>query len=43
VAVSNDPGLSGKAREIIADGNNELFFSAASGWEISIRAGPGGL
>jgi PIN domain nuclease of toxin-antitoxin system len=41
--ISDDPGLSEKAREIIADGRNDLFFSAASGWEISIKAGLGRL
>jgi PIN domain nuclease of toxin-antitoxin system len=41
--ISDDPRLSEKAREIIADGRNELFFSAASGWEISIKAGLGRL
>jgi PIN domain nuclease of toxin-antitoxin system len=41
--ISDDPRLSEKAREIIADGHNELFLSAASGWEISIKAGLGRL
>ena len=41
--ISDDPRLSEKAKEIIADGRNELFFSAASGWEISIKAGLGRL
>ena len=41
--ISNDLRLSERAREIIADGHNELFFSAASGWEISIKAGLGRL
>jgi PIN domain nuclease of toxin-antitoxin system len=41
--ISDDPRLSEKAREIVADGRNELFFSAASGWEISIKAGLGRL
>jgi PIN domain nuclease of toxin-antitoxin system len=41
--ISDDPRLSDRAREIIADGRNELFFSAASGWEISIKAGLGRL
>ena len=35
--------LSPRAREIIADGNNEVYFSAASAWEISIKAGKGRL
>ena len=41
--ISDDRRLSDRAREIIADGRNELFFSAASGWEISIKAGLGRL
>jgi PIN domain nuclease of toxin-antitoxin system len=41
--ISDDPRLSEKAKEIIADGRNELFFSAASGWEISIKARLGRL
>jgi PIN domain nuclease of toxin-antitoxin system len=41
--ISDDPRLSEKAREIIADGRHELFFSAASGWEISIKTGLGRL
>lgn len=41
--ISDDPRLSETATEIIADGNNELYFSAASGWEISIKAGLGRL
>ena len=41
--ISDDPRLSEKAKEIIADGRNELFFSAASGWELSIKAGLGRL
>ncbi len=41
--ISDDPRLSEKAKEIISDGRNELFFSAASGWEISIKAGLGRL
>jgi len=31
------PQLSRVAREFIADGGNELFFSAASAWEIAIK------
>ncbi len=41
--ISDDRRLSDRAREIIADGRNELYFSAASGWEISIKAGLGRL
>jgi PIN domain nuclease of toxin-antitoxin system len=41
--ISDDRRLSDRAREIIGNGRNELFFSAASGWEISIKAGLGRL
>ncbi len=41
--ISDDCRLSDRAREFIGDGRNELFFSAASGWEISIKAGLGRL
>ena len=35
--------LSPRAREIIADGRNEIFISAASAWEIAIKAARGRL
>ena len=35
--------ISPHAREIIADGRNEIYFSAASAWEIAIKAGKGRL
>lgn len=35
--ITDDPQLSARAREIISDGKNELFLSAASGWEIAIK------
>jgi len=35
----DDPQLSISLRDIISDGNNVLFFSAASAWEIAIKAG----
>jgi len=41
--ITDDPRLSFRAREIFTDGNNELFFSAASGWEISIKVQIGRL
>ena len=41
--ISDDRRLSDRAREFIGDGRNELFFSAASGWKISIKAGLGRL
>ena len=33
----DDPRLSEMAREIIANGENEIYFSAASAWEIAIK------
>jgi len=39
----DDPQLSSSIREIIADGRNELFLSAASAWEIAIKAEQGRL
>ena len=36
--ITDRPQLSARAREIISDGSNELFLSAASGWEIAIKA-----
>jgi len=41
--ITDDPRLSLRAREIFTDGNNELLFSAASGWEISIKVQIGRL
>jgi PIN domain nuclease of toxin-antitoxin system len=41
--ISDNRRLSERAREIIADGRNELLFSVASGWEISIKSGLGRL
>lgn len=35
--------MSSRARQTIADGQNTLFFSAASGWEIAIKARLGRL
>lgn len=39
----DEPQLSRLAREIIAEGRNELFLSAASTWEIALKAGKGRL
>ena len=35
--VSDDPQLSTKARVLIGDGHNILYWSAASSWEVSIK------
>lgn len=36
--ITDDSRLSGRAREFISAGENELLFSAASGWEVAIKA-----
>jgi PIN domain nuclease of toxin-antitoxin system len=41
--ITDDPRLSMRAREIMSDGENHLFFSAASAWEIAIKARLGRL
>lgn len=41
--IIDAPQLSQRAREIIGDAENTLFLSAASGWEIAIKAGLGKL
>lgn len=40
---TEDPQLSTLAKEIISNGENEIFLSAASVWEISIKAAKGRL
>ena len=40
---TEDPQLSKRAREIIADGQSEIFISAASAWEIAIKTSKGML
>ena len=39
----DDPQLSDKVREFIGDGRNEIYLSAASTWEIAIKAAKGRL
>lgn len=41
--INGDVRLSERAREIFSDGDNELLFSVASGWEMAIKAGLGKL
>ncbi|MBW4561292.1 MAG: hypothetical protein KME32_09055 [Mojavia pulchra JT2-VF2] len=36
--ITDSSRLSFTVRSIISDANNKLFFSAASGWEIAIKA-----
>jgi PIN domain nuclease of toxin-antitoxin system len=39
----DDAQLSSLAKELIADGDNEIFLSAATAWEIAIKAARGRL
>lgn len=41
--ITDDPRLSERARKIIGDGKNRLYLSAASGWEVAIKAALGRL
>ncbi len=41
--IEDAPQLSEQARRLIADPNNDLFLSAASGWEIAIKTQLGKL
>ena len=41
--ITDDPQLPPKARELIGERHNTLFWSAASSWEISIKYALGRL
>jgi PIN domain nuclease of toxin-antitoxin system len=41
--ITDNRKLSPGVRKVIGDGSNELFLSAASGWEIAIKAQIGRL
>ena len=41
--IADDPSLSVTAREVIADGGNDIYLSAVSVWEIAIKARVGRL
>jgi len=41
--ITDDPKLSLRVRGIISDGENEIFISAATGWEIVIKSQIGRL
>ena len=41
--VTDDAQVSRRAREIIENGEHEVFLSAASGWEIAIKTRVGRL
>lgn len=40
---ANDPRLGAAARDLVRDGENIVFFSAASSWEIAIKTSLGKL
>ena len=42
-AIDDNPQLSQQARDAIVDGNNVVFVSAATAWEISIKQAIGKL
>lgn len=39
--IADDDRLSARARSVLSAGTNEVLFSAASAWEIAIKAGLG--
>ena len=41
--ITGDRRLSSRAHEVIGDGENKLFLSVASGWEIAIKVKLGRL
>lgn len=41
--ITDDNRLSRRVRDILRDGRNRLFLSAASGWEMMIKMGLGRL
>ena len=41
--VLDDPRLSARGAEILEDGRNDLYVSAASAYEIGVKAGTGRL
>jgi PIN domain nuclease of toxin-antitoxin system len=41
--IDDSPRLSAEARGVIGDGRNQIFFSAASGWEIAVKSRLGKL
>ncbi|MBI2844782.1 MAG: type II toxin-antitoxin system VapC family toxin [Armatimonadetes bacterium] len=41
--IADDPNISDRARKVISDNDNQIYVSAASGWEIAIKAQIGRL
>jgi len=41
--VADEARLSRRARELMAEETNDIFFSVASGWEIAIKTSIGRL
>ena len=42
-AISGASDLSARARELVADSDNEVFLSSVSGWEIAVKHALGRL
>lgn len=41
--ITDNPRISPRMRDVVQDAENELYLSAASGWEIAIKAQLGRL
>lgn len=41
--LANDPQLGSRCQELVSDGRNQVFVSAATTWEISIKTALGKL
>ena len=41
--LTNDPQLGKRAKSLVADANNDIFVSAVTAWEISIKVATGKL
>jgi PIN domain nuclease of toxin-antitoxin system len=35
--ITDDPQISAKALELLGDGQNDLYWSAASSWEVAVK------
>ena len=41
--ISDNPNISSKFHDVMSEPRNEIYFSAASGWEIAVKAKIGRL
>ena len=41
--ITDSSRLSARARDLLGNGDNQIFFSAACGWEIAVKCGLGKL